>query len=85
MGWLWRYRVFGPQIWAKPTNPHGYLFLFHQSPKDYFIVLELFSIEILTLYYRMVAEMVRSGFADFGAISGGHLACVAISLVKYVT
>ena len=23
-------------------------------------------------------------FADFGAFSGGHLACVAISLVKYV-
>jgi hypothetical protein len=32
----------------------------------------------------MVAEIIFQNFADFGAFLGGHLAGVAISLVKYV-
>ena len=47
-------------------------------------MLKLFSIKISDFITVWLLKCFIADFADFGAFSGGHLAGVAISLVKYV-
>ena len=59
---------------------YGHLFLFDQTPKNYLIMLGLFSIRISDFYTAWLLKCFVVDFANFGEISGGNFACVTLRI-----
>src|SRR5436190_23425744 len=64
---------------------YGRTFLYDQTPKNYLIMLGLFSIRISDFYTTWLPKCFVVDLANFGEISGGHFAYVFTSPMKYVT
>ncbi len=53
---------------------YGHPFLFAQTPKNYLVMPELFSIRISDFYTAWLPKCFVVDFANFGEISGVHFA-----------
>ena len=56
---------FTAEIRRKSMYLYGHPFLFDQTPKNYLIMVGLFSIRISDFFHRVVAEMLCCGFCIF--------------------